>query len=119
MMLREGGKTPQETGTAKGFANPEAVVTITAGPGPNCQLSVDKDPITLSKGKGHRATWRLEGGAGTFNIIFGNSPFPTNQYNHNTAKSLAPHPNAMVGTYKYKVQVPGCKDFDPQVIVDP
>jgi len=117
--LREGGKTPQETGTAKGFANPEAVVTITAGPGPNCQLSVDKDPITLSKGKGHRATWRLEGGAGTFNIIFGNSPFPANQYNHNTAKSLAPHPNAMVGTYKYTVQVPGCKDFDPQVIVDP
>jgi len=107
----------QETGAAKGFAGTEAVVTITIGP--DGQISVDNDPIKLSKGKGHRATWRLQGGTGTFNIIFGNSPFPANQYNHNTAKSLAPHPNAMVGTYKYTVQVPGCNDLDPQVIVDP
>jgi hypothetical protein len=117
MILREGGNMAEEAGTAKGFANPEAVVTITIGP--DGQLSVDNDPITLSKGKGHRATWRLQGGAGTFTIIFGNSPFPTNQYNHNTAKSLAPHPDAMLGTYKYTVQVPGCNDLDPQVIVDP
>jgi len=25
----------------------------------------------------------------------------------------------MLGTYKYTVQVPGCNDLDPQVIVDP
>lgn len=106
----------QETGTAKGFAGPEQVVTITIGP--NGQLSVDNDPITLSKGKGHRATWRLQGGAGTFNILFGKSPFAAIQYNHDTAKSLAPDPNAALGTYKYTVQVAGCTDLDPQVVVD-
>ncbi len=107
----------QETGTAKGFAGPEQVVTITIRP--NGQLSVDNDPITLSKGQGHRATWRLQGGPGTFKIIFGNSPFPTNQYDHITANSLAPHANAAYGTYKYTVQVAGCTDLDPQVVVDP
>ncbi len=108
---------PQETGTAKGFMGPEEVVTIAIGP--NGQLSVDKDPITLSKGQGHRATWRLQGGPGTFKIILGNSPFLANQYNHITAKSLALDPNAKEGTYKYTVQVAGCADLDPQIVVDP
>src|SRR5712692_3920570 len=64
----------QDTGTAKGFAGTEAVVTITIGS--NGQISVDNDPITLSKGKGHRATWRLQGGAGWEFAVPGESVQP-------------------------------------------
>ncbi len=106
----------QETGTAKGFADPE-VVTITIGA--NSQISVDKNEITLSKRKGHRATWQIRGGTRSFNIIFADSPFDGDQFDNGTANSLAPRQDAREGAYKYTVQVPGCNDLDPQVIVDP
>ncbi len=107
----------QETGTAKGFAGPEEVVTITVGS--NNILSVNKPRITLSKTQGTRATWEIQGGT-EFNIIFdGDSPFDQKQYNQNAAKSLGPRGNASFGTYKYTVQVPGCNDLDPDLIVEP
>ena len=93
---------PEETGTAQGFAGPEEVVTISVEP--SNTISVDKRQITLSKARGHRATWRIQGGT-TFNILFdGDSPFDQKRYDQNTAKSLKPRANAREDTYKYIVQ---------------
>lgn len=106
----------EETGTARGIAAPDEIVTITVGP--NNTLSVNKPSITLSKRQGNRATWQIQGGT-DFSIVFDvDSPFDQKRYDHRTAKSLTPRPSAPLDTFKYTVQVPGCNDLDPELIVE-
>ena len=108
---------PEETGTAKGFAGTSETVTITVGP--NNTITVDKNTIRLRKGPKDEASWQRRGDTGEFKISFEDpSPFPQRTYDHNTAKHLTPRPDARETTYKYIVQVPGCNDLDPELIVD-
>ena len=107
--------TPK-AGTAQAFAGTEKVVTITVKGGG--KIEVDKNTILLSKARGDRASWRREG-EGPFKIIFrGVLPLGSLVFDQDHAKNLAPDANAPLDTYKYTVQVPGCDDLDPEVIVD-
>ena len=109
--------------------NNPATATATQTPGqatiriqPNGTLAVSPDPLSLSKSQGHRATWRLEGGNGQFEIHFKQeTPFHARDFTQDTAKAVSPRPDVNGDpqkTYKYTVKVAGSPDLDPQVIVD-
>jgi len=108
---------PEQVGTAKGFAGPETVVTITREA--NNTLAVDIQQLRLSKGRGDLSGWQLSGG-GDFTLVFEDpSPFAGREFNQGTARNIPLRAGVSDGTYKYTVKVAGCSDLDPQVIVDP
>ncbi len=106
----------EQTGTAKGYAGPEAVVTITREL--NTTLAVDIQQLRLSKNSGNLAGWQLSGG-GDFTLVFEEpSPFEHREFNQATARNIPLRAGITYGNYKYTVKVTGYPDLDPQVIVD-
>jgi len=105
---------PQETATAKGFADPGLVTISTLGDG---TLAVSTQQLRLSR-SGGKATWQRDDG-GDFSILFNSgTPFDRRNFDKNTARSVAPRPDAPLGSYKYTVQVAGFPDLDPDVIIN-
>ena len=105
----------EQTGTAKGYAGPETVVTITREA--NKTLAVDIQQLRLKK-NGNLAGWQLSGG-GDFTLVFEEpSPFEHREFNQDTARNVPLRAGVAYRSYKYTVKVTGYPDLDPQVIVD-